>query len=86
MREILKTFWYGIIGIILMSFIVFLAVGGIWLTILMFTRVASTTGWAYVLNFITAIFDLAVSIAIIFLISNVLQSSLQPFRPEPLTA
>lgn len=73
MKEILKTFWYGIIGIILMSFIVFLAVGGIWLTILMFTRVASTTGWACVLNFIIAIFDLVASIAIIFLIGYVIK-------------
>lgn len=68
MKKILKTFWYGVIGIILMSFIVFLAVGGIWLTILMFTRVANATGWACVLNFIIAIFDLVVSITIIFLI------------------
>ena len=73
MKEILKTFWYGIIGIILMSFMVFLSVGGIWLTILMFTRVANATGWACVLNFIVAIFDLVVSITIIFLIGYVMK-------------
>ena len=73
MKEILKTFWYGIIGIILMSFTVFLSVGGIWLTILMFTRVANATGWACVLNFIIAIFDLVVSITIIFLIGYVMK-------------
>ena len=73
MKEILKTFWYGIIGIILMSFMVFLSVGGIWLTILMFTRVANATGWACVLNFIIAIFDLVVSITIIFLIGYVMK-------------
>ena len=73
MKEILKTFWYGIIGIILMSFMVFISVGGIWLTILMFTRVANATGWACVLNFIIAIFDLVVSITIIFLIGYVMK-------------
>ena len=73
MKEILKTFWYGIIGIILMSFMVFLSVGGIWLTILMFTRVANATGWACVLNFIIAIFDLVASITIIFLIGYVMK-------------
>ena len=62
MKEILKTFISGVIVILYAG----MAVIGIVLSIYLFIDIADVTGWACVLRFICASFDLIMSICIIF--------------------
>ena len=68
MKNILKTFGYGIIGVIFMAFMVLMSVGGMWSIIFLFIHMSDVTGWACVLRFIIGIFALAISIIVTLLI------------------
>lgn len=68
MKNIFKTFGYGIVGAVSMMVLGFIPIGGMWSAIFLFIHITDITGWACILRFIIALLALVMSIIVTLLI------------------